>query len=87
LQSGLVEAHDDLTVYHDDRDGHASSEPDELLSGFGALDDVDVLVGDALRRKELFRRAARASGGTGVHDDDASHSILRFVPSCRAAPV
>ena len=69
LQPGLVEADDDLTVDDDDRDGHASGEADQFLPGLGALDDVDVLVGDTLRRKKLFRRAAGASGGTGVHDD------------------
>ena len=78
MQSGLVEADDDLTVDHNDRDGHASGEPEQILSGLGVLKDVHILKGDTLRRKKLFRRAAGASGGTGVHGDRTRHEGLPF---------
>jgi hypothetical protein len=61
LQPPPVEADDHLVVYGDDRDGHAASASEQLLTSRRILRDVLGREGDAVRRKEFFRRVAGLS--------------------------
>src|SRR5262249_6470442 len=77
LQLRLVEALNDLTVHDDDGDGHLTRQLDQLLARLGAGHDVDILEGDPLRRKILFRRLAGPSRGARVDRNlVGAHDVL-----------
>ncbi len=76
-----VEAHDNVVTDGDDRNRHPAGLRDQLVAGGRVLRDVLRRELDPARRKKLFRRVTRLSGGGPVHRDWLIRH--RYAPSRR----